>query len=170
MIFKRILGIAACDPLGVMGKNGNLPWNCPEDLKHFSDTTYGIPMIMGRRTFLSLPTQYFDGRTLIVFTDQPCDFTNNKDSHVIFVSSLDEFFALEESFGDLYVIGGAQIYNLFLKEKLIVEFILTRLKKHYEGDTFFPLSLLNGWSSHKIRETTNFSIHHYYNLGARRCI
>ncbi len=161
MIFEKILGIAACDPRGVIGKNGKLPWHCPEDLKHFSDTTFACPMVMGYRTFLSLPARYFDSRMTIIFFDGK--LPPDKNPNLIFVSSLLEFLALECVFRDLYVVGGAQIYSLFLKEGLIAEFILTRLKKYYEGDTFFPLPLLNGWPDFKIQETDIFTIHRYFN-------
>lgn len=161
MIFKKILGIAACDPRGVMGKDGKLPWHCPEELKHFADTTRGSPMIMGYRTFLSLPARYFDGTAMFIFSHRK--LAPNKDSNLIFVSSLSELFAFEGVFGDLYVVGGAQIYTLFLQEDLIEEFILTRFKKSYEGDTFFPLSLLQGWPEVKIQETDLFTIYHYFN-------
>ena len=176
MIFEKILGIAACDPRGVIGKEGKLPWDYPEDLKHFSDITLGSPMIMGRLTFLSLPSQYFDGRIIIVFSYtgfgqelgiwpspvyKPLEFSSYP--NLISVSSLTEFFAIKRSFKELYVVGGAQIYSLFLKENLIEEFILTRIKNSYDGDTFFPLSLLDGWPSIKVRETNAFSIYRYFN-------
>jgi dihydrofolate reductase len=161
MIFKKILGIAACDSNGVMGKNGKLPWHYPEDLKHFADTTLGSSLIMGYRTFLSLPTRYFDSREMIVFSHRK--FPPDKNPNLIFVSCISEFLALEGVFRDLYVIGGAQIYTLFLRQNLIEEFILTRVKKIYEGDTFFPLLLLSGWSEFKIQETDSFTIHRYFN-------
>ncbi len=164
MIFNKILGIGACDPKGVIGKNGKLPWHCPEDLKHFRDTTRACTVIMGYRTFLSLPASYLDSRVAIVFSRRQLQ---HKNPHLIFVSSLAEFFALEGVFRDLYVIGGAEIYSLFLKENLIEEFILTTFKKSYEGDTFFPLSLLNGWLSAKIEENDSFTIHRYFNPSRR---
>ncbi len=161
MIFRKILGIAACDARGVIGKNGKLPWHCPEDLKHFSDTTLGCPMIMGYRAFLSLPARYFDSRVTIIFSHRK--LPPDKNPNLIFVSSLSQFLSFEIVFRDLYVIGGAQIYTLFLQENLIEEFILTRLEKSYEGDTFFPLPLLNGWLDVKIQETDRFTIHRYFN-------
>ncbi len=159
MIFERILGIAACDPRGVMGKNGGLPWHCPEELKHFSETTLHMPVIVGHRTFLSLSARYLESRTTIVFSHKKP--ISPQSSNRLFVSSLAEFFALDRTFKDLYVIGGAQIYTLFLKENLIDEFILTKMKAAYEGDTFFPLALLASWSSTRIRETDAFAIERY---------
>lgn len=161
MIFEKILGIAACDPQGVIGKEGELPWHCPEEVKHFSETTSGSPMIIGYRTFTSLPVHYFKDRTTIVFTHQK-DISNGN-LNIIFVSSLDDFFAIQKVFKALYVVGGGEIYRLFLEENLISEFILTKMKNQYEGDTFFPLSLLNNWPALEIAETTTFTIHRYFN-------
>lgn len=159
MRYKKILGIAACDPKGVIGKNGKLPWNDPEELRHFSTTIGNSPLIMGHRTFLSLPARYFANRFVIVFSRQQGRMDENP--NLIFVASLSEFLALEKTFDELYVIGGAQMYTLFLQENLIQEFILTRLKGLHEGDTFFPLALLRGWSKVLIRETETFSVYGY---------
>jgi dihydrofolate reductase len=161
MIFEKILGIGACDEAGNMGKDGKLPWFCPEDLKHFSDTTNGSPIIMGSHTLQSLPSHYLKERTAIIFTHYPLRL--NRSSNLIFVSSLSEFFALEGRFSHLYVIGGAQIFSLFLRENLIQEFILTQIKGLYAGDTVFPLSLLRRWPNLQVQETSTFSIHRYCN-------
>jgi len=161
MLFKRILGIGACDEKGVLGNNGKLPWHYPEDLDHFYRTTAGSPLVMGRNTFLSMPSHYFTNMTSIIFTHSPSQLKRSR--NLIFVSSLMEFFSIERQFHELYVIGGAQIFNLFLKENLIQEFILTKIKQSYEGDAFFPLSLLNDWPHHTVRETNAFSIDRYYN-------
>jgi dihydrofolate reductase len=165
MPLQKIVGIAACDPKGVMGKEGNLPWHSPEELKHFSETILHHPIIMGSRTFLSLPDSYFDRRMAIVFTRQKPPI--HQKSTLFFVSSLIAFFALELPSTELYLIGGAQMYTLFLKENLLSEFILTRFKDHYDGETFFPLSLLESWPTLKIQETNTFNIHRYFNLSIR---
>jgi len=158
MIFHKIIGIAACDPQGVMGKNGTLPWRCPEELRHFSNTVDRFPLIMGYKTFLSMPPHYFEERTSIIFSRHKHTpaFTEQR-----FVSSMDEFLALEGSLPTLYVIGGAQIYRLFFEAKLMTAFLLTRMKQSYDGDTFFPLSLLDGWNKQLLRETPEFTIYHY---------
>jgi dihydrofolate reductase len=161
MIFEKISGIAACDPRGVIGRNGKLPWHCPEDLKHFSDTIFSYPIIMGYKTFLSLPASYLEERTVIDFTRQK--FSSYEKSRFFFVSSLAEFFALEGVFKELYVIGGAQIYELFFKQNLMKEFILTRMKSFYDGDTFFPLSSLQNWPCFRSQETDLFSVERYFN-------
>ncbi len=164
MFSKKIVGIAACDPHGIMGKDGKLPWHCAEDLKHFADATRGHPLVMGYQTFLALPPSYFDRRLAIVFSRRKISPPINP--HLIFVSSLADFLALEQTLPEgcpLYVIGGAQIYTLFLQENLIAEFILTLLTDAYAGDTLFPLQLLTSWPSIEVRKTPAFAIRHYFN-------
>lgn len=159
MFEKKLIGIAACDSIGTMGNAGSLPWHNLEDLKHFSDTTLGHPIVMGYRTFLTLPRHYLDQRLGVVFSHPK---RSRLGDNIIFVSSLAEFHSLKFSERDVYVIGGAEIFTLFLKENLISEFILTRFKGVYEGDTFFPLWLLDSWESLKIRENVDFNIYQYF--------
>ncbi len=161
MIFERIIGIAACDDKGLIGRDGKLPWHFPEDIKFFQNITENNPMIMGRRTFLSLPHHYLYQRKSFIFSRQKKLFLQNP--NCICVSSLSELFSLNAVFKDLFVIGGAEIYDLFLKQNLIVEFILTKIKGEYHGDTFFPLELLNHWPKQKIKEKNDFVIYRYYN-------
>jgi dihydrofolate reductase len=169
MTIKRIIGIGAADPHGVMGRGGGLPWHSEEDLHHFSTTIADHPIIMGYRTFLSLPTRHFLNRIAIIFSRQRRQTKPNQ----IFVSSLEEFYSLIHSIGqkELYLIGGAQLFELFLKEQLLSEFLLTEFKDCYEGDTFFPLARLAHWSSVTIKETAAFRINYYRRLEyENRCL
>src|SRR5579863_7485009 len=126
MIFDQIIGMGACDPKGIMGTRGKLPWHYPEELRHFSQTIADHPVIVGRKTFQSMPSHYFERRTTIIFTHhKPSEAPSNQ----LFVSSMEEFFSLPQTFQDLYLIGGAQIYTLFFQHKLIKEFILTKVSK-----------------------------------------
>lgn len=167
---SKIRGIVACDPTGVIGKKGKLPWHCPEDIAHFSNTTWGHIMIMGYRTFLSLPAHYFDHRIGIVLTrQQPLP---SQEPHLIFLSSLLELFPLLHEMGDkdCYVIGGAEIYTLFLQENLLSEFLITAFKRFYEGDTFFPLALLQTWPRQRICETHLFTLYRYFHPLEEPCM
>ena len=168
MIFEKIVGIAACDPRGVMGIEGKLPWHSPEELAHFAKTIGASSLIMGYKTFLSLPKHYMKGRTTIIFTKQQrvSTFTNQR-----FVTSLHDFFHLPDVFQTLYLIGGAQIFHLFFQENLINEFLLTKFRQEYEGDTFFPLSFLKGWHEYLVQKNALFTIHRYTQEShARRCL
>ena len=68
---KRFLVLEPVYPAGVMGKEGKLPWHCSEEMKHFSDTTRGSPLIMGSRTFLSLSSDYLRGKSSHYFHALP---------------------------------------------------------------------------------------------------
>lgn len=164
MIFHKIVGIAACDPIGIMGKAGKLPWRKNiEEIDHFSRTISKAPLVMGYRTFLSLPAHYFEKHNAIVFSRKR--FSQDQNSSLIFLSSLEEFETIlaERVFLEpIYVIGGAQIFELFFIKGLLSEVILTIFNDRYEGDVFFPLLRLSGWPSLKIRETPTFNIHHYF--------
>ena len=65
---RKITGLMACDPDGVIGNKGALPWSYPEDLSHFQRTTHGQVMIMGQKTFESTPMELLKNRFNIVFS------------------------------------------------------------------------------------------------------
>jgi len=157
----KILAIAACDPNGVIGKNQRLPWHDQEELVHFQTTIQNTPLIMGYKTYLSLPSKYFTQRVCIIFTRLHRPKKN--DRHLIFVSSLKEFLSLDLKLDRVFVVGGALIYQLFLEENLIEELILTKMKSMYDGDTFFPLSSISHWENDLIKENDNFSVYRYIN-------
>lgn len=159
---RKIVGLMACDPRGVIGNKGGLPWSYPEELEHFRKVTFGQVMIMGHKTFESIPTATLKDRFNIVFSRHPkkaYGLYNN----VIFISSLDDFLALSNIPADkeMFMIGGAEIAKLFLIAGLLNEFLLTKIHDVYEGDTTFPVSLLQDWSCELIRKEKNFTIYKY---------
>ena len=134
----RVELIVARADNNVIGHEGRLPWHLPEDLRQFKITTMGAPMIMGRKTFQSLPG-LLPGREHIVLThDQGWKARGAKVAH-----SREEALALAA--GDrVSVIGGAEIYALFLP---IAERIhLTEVHVAPEGDTFFPQLNSRDWN------------------------
>lgn len=156
----KFIALAACDPKGVMGKEGALPWHCPEDLAHFRASTWGHVMLMGYSTYLSMPERAFEGRVAVVFTRKRqvrvCE-------HIFQVSGLEELKLFYHANAHLrektqWVIGGAEIFHLFFSQRLIASAVMTYLNNSYCGDTIFPLHYLEGWSQEIIRETTDFSI------------
>ncbi len=126
---------------GVIGKDGALPWHLPADLRRFKITTMGAPMIMGRKTFESLPG-LLPGREHIVLTrDSEWRGEGARIAH-----SLDEALALAA--GDrVSVIGGEEIFRMFLPVTDRIH--LTEVHASPDGDTFFPQ--LNGreWSARR---------------------
>ena len=125
---------------GVIGINGTLPWHLPEDLAHFKRTTLGCPVIMGRKTWDSLPPKFrpLPGRANIVVTRQP-DWSETGAQRS---SDLREALQLCEQAADVWVIGGAQLYAL--AEPLAHTAVVTEIEKDFEGDAFAP-TLGNAW-------------------------
>ena len=115
---------------GVIGRNGALPWHLPEDLRRFKRITMGSTLIMGRKTFESLPG-LLPGRRHIVMTRDPEWRALGVES----VHSVDEALALAGN-EPVSVIGGADIFALFEPRAAIVE--LTEIHGEPEGDTFLP--------------------------------
>jgi dihydrofolate reductase len=115
---------------GVIGRNGALPWRLPADLRHFKEVTMGTPMIMGRRTFESLPG-LLPGRRHIVMTRDP----NWRAEGAVVARNIDE--ALAAAAADyVSVIGGADIFALF--EPLAHAVELTEIHADFPGDTVLP--------------------------------
>ena len=136
MDHPEIILVLARAANGVIGKDGDLPWRIPADLRHFKQITKGRPMIMGRKTFDSLPG-ILEGRRHIVLTRdtewQPED--DPEDDDVEIVHSPEE--ALEHGHsGHVCVIGGAEIYMLFLPKADRIE--LTEVHAKPKGDTKMP--------------------------------
>jgi dihydrofolate reductase len=119
---------------GVIGINGQLPWHLPEDLAHFKRTTLGCPVIMGRKTWDSLPPKFrpLPGRTNVVVTRQ------EEWSEIGSQRASDIRSALQicEQSPDVWVIGGAQLYAL--AEPLATTAVVTEIEKDFEGDAFAP--------------------------------
>ena len=119
---------------GVIGRDGQLPWRLPADLKRFKALTMGKPMIMGRKTFESFPSP-LPGRRHIVLTRGDWTADGAEVAH-----SLDD--ALAMAGGDVAVIGGAEIFALLLDRAERIE--LTEVHAEPEGDVVVPA--FTGWT------------------------
>jgi dihydrofolate reductase len=136
--FAMIISIVACAKRSsgvlVIGKNHALPWHLPQDLQWFRKHTLGKTVMMGRKTFESLPVRPLPGRDMIVVT-------NNKEwSHPGVEVCHDPMRATEKYlFGpnDLYVAGGGEIYRRMLP--WTQKIIMTVIDHEVDGDTIFPL-------------------------------
>ncbi|KRB97835.1 dihydrofolate reductase [Hydrogenophaga sp. Root209] len=120
---------------GVIGKDNALPWHLPEDMAHFKRTTLGCPVIMGRKTWDSLPRKFrpLPGRLNIVVT---------RDVHwqadgAARASSLEDAVRLCPPDADAWVIGGAQVYTAALH--LADTAVVTEIAQDFEGDAFAPV-------------------------------
>ncbi|GDX42225.1 MAG: hypothetical protein RL555_217 [Bacteroidota bacterium] len=125
--------IVAAAHNGAIGKGGAMPWHLPADLKHFKNITWGLPVIMGRKTFDSLG-KALPGRTNIVITRQE---NWNPSSDVIVVADTITALSKAKECGvkEVVIIGGGEIYNLFFE--LATRIYLTRVDASPDADTFF---------------------------------
>lgn len=130
--------VVAISENNAIGKNNQLLWHLPADLKHFKAITSGHPIIMGRKTYDSIGRP-LPNRRNIVITRQ----TNLTIPNVELVNSLQEAIALCEAENEVFVIGGAEIYKHALA--LTNRIYLTVVHQNYEADTFFPELKENEW-------------------------
>ena len=120
---------------GVIGKDNAMPWHLPEDLAHFKRLTQGWPVIMGRKTWDSLPARFrpLPGRTNVVITRQ----TDWHAAGAQPASSLADALSLCAASEEVWVIGGAQIYAQ--AEPLADRIEVTEIDQNFEGDAFAPV-------------------------------
>ena len=131
MTLKLIFARAAN---GVIGRNNTLPWHLPEDMAHFKSLTMGCPVIMGRKTWDSLPPKFrpLPGRLNIVLTRQ----ANWQAPGASRAETVAQAMALCPPDSSAWVIGGAQIYALALP--LASTAVVTEIEASYDGDAFAP--------------------------------
>jgi dihydrofolate reductase len=118
---------------GIIGHQGGLPWHIPSDLKRFKDVTMGKPIIMGRKTWESLPRKPLPGRQNIVISRQ----ANFAGEGADVTSSAAGALLLSGAVPEVCVIGGAEIYRMFLPQAGRIH--LTEIDADFEGDTPAPV-------------------------------
>lgn len=129
-----IIGIAAVDRQGAIGKNGKLPWHYSADMKFFRETTTGHAVVMGRKTWLTLGKPLKNRLNIVLSRDASLE----PQESLLVLSDVDSVLSLNESLTtDLFVIGGAQIYEAFLPR--IERWIITEVPLTVKGaDAFMP--------------------------------
>ena len=120
---------------GVIGKNNAMPWHLPEDMARFKRLTQGWPVIMGRKTWDSLPAKFrpLPNRTNVVITRQQ----GWAEDGATVATSLPDAFSLCAAAQEVWVIGGAQIYAQ--AEPLAQRIELTEVSQNFDGDAFAPV-------------------------------
>jgi dihydrofolate reductase len=135
--------IAALSRNQVIGKNNDLPWKLPDDMKYFMETTKGHHTIMGRKNYDSIPQRFkpLPQRTNLVVTHQQ----NFNAPGCIVVNSVEKGLQLAErsNESEAFIIGGAEIYKLGLPHAN--RLYLTEIEAEIEGDTFFPTFDRSQW-------------------------
>ena len=150
--------VVAAATNNAIGKAGKLPWHLPSDMKHFKNVTWGMPVIMGRKTFESLG-KVLPGRKNIVISRQP----GWQAEGTVTVKNIEDalFVARATDAKEVMVIGGGEIYKtLFEKATRIY---LTRVEAEPEADTFFPSLNPGDWHliSQQIHEADEKNIFNY---------
>lgn len=140
----KVIVTIAVSQNNVIGVNGKLPWHSPSDLARFKEATDGRVLIMGRKTWDSLPAQKLPGRLCNVVTSLPIN-TETDDSFIGVFK--DVTFAVDILTGllqrnqhlpqEIHLIGGAQLLEEAFKQDLVDEVRLTRILDQYTGDTYF---------------------------------
>ena len=139
----EIAMIAAVAENGVIGKDNDLVWSLPDDMKYFMNSTKNHYIILGRKNYESLPPKFrpLPNRTNIVITRQP----GLKLENTVVVNSLEEAVAVckKAKQEKIFVIGGGQIYQQTLP--ITDTLYITEIHHKFEGDTFFPVYNKKEW-------------------------
>jgi len=125
--------VVAAAKNNAIGKDNHLLWRLPNDMKYFKNVTWGMPVLMGRKTFESLGKP-LPGRKNMVLTKQP----GYKANGIVAVTNIDDaiFLTKEMDVKELMVIGGGEIYRSVFEKANRIH--LTRVDAAFEADTFFP--------------------------------
>lgn len=127
----EIIIIVAMARNRTIGRNNRLPWHIPEELKLFKKTTMGYPMIMGRKTFESLPG-LLPGRRHIVLSRDTSYAPKGGEA----ATSISQALKMCSSTEKVFIIGGAEVFKESLAETTTI--LLTLLERDVDGDVFFP--------------------------------
>lgn len=133
--------IVAVSKNNMIGKDNSIPWFIPEDLKRFKEITMGKKMIMGRKTFESLPG-VLPGRKHIILTRNK-DYKVDNENVEVYYDFDDLINKFKDSEEEIFIIGGSEIYNKFYKHAN--KLFLTEVDLEVDGDTTFPIIDLNEW-------------------------
>jgi dihydrofolate reductase len=164
----KIKLIVACDSEFGIGKNNDLMWHLPADMKFFKETTSGHVVIMGRKNYESIPEKFrpLPNRENVVLTRNEAYTAENCSVFSSLESCFEHFKNEEERI--LFVIGGGEIYKAALTIDCIDEMYITHVHHRFEADTFFPAFDEVNWeikslSSHEKDEKNaySFTIKHY---------
>lgn len=161
MIHENISIIVAIAQNFAIGKNNDLLFHLPNDLKRFKEITTGHPVIMGRNTFLSLPKGALPKRRNIVITDN----ADEKFEGCEMVFSVDEAVKAVKNDSEAFIIGGGMIYRQFFP--VAGKLYLTIVHRDFEADTFFPEIDFSKWkelSREDLSDEKNGFNYSYVNL------
>ncbi len=132
--------IAAIGNNNELGKDNDLIWHLPADLKRFKKITSGHTILMGRNTFESIGKPLPNRKSVIITRNKRYQ---KEDCEI--VHSLEEAIELVKDCQDVFIIGGAQIYKEAIQKKLVDQLDITQVHNDFEADVFFPSIDLTSW-------------------------
>ena len=146
----KVALIVAIDSARGIGKDNDLMWHLPNDMKFFKETTQNQIVVMGRKNYDSIPEKYrpLPNRLNVILTRNTdfqapgCEVFNSLDECLTFFKN--------ESERTIFIIGGGQIYKMALESNRIDEMYITFINKEYGADTFFPTFDVSEWKSQEI--------------------
>ena len=137
----KISIIVAASDNNIIGKDNQLLWHLPKDMRFFKNTTWGLPIIMGRKTYESFGAKSLPGRPNIILSNQQ----SLQYDGAIILSSFNAAlqWATTNDYKEVMVIGGGQIYEMAMS--MVSTIYMTRVHTTIEGDTSFPLIDNSKW-------------------------
>ncbi|MGY4384741.1 dihydrofolate reductase [Pedobacter sp. UYP24] len=136
MIVTAVVAIAENNAIG---KNNELLWYLPKDLKHFKEITKGHTIIMGRKTFDSIKKPLPHRRNIVITRDQDLKIAGAE-----VVNSVEGALKIAEGDEEVFIIGGAEIYKMALSKT--DKIYLTRVHQSFDGDAYFPEINMDLWA------------------------
>ncbi len=133
--------IVAASKNNVIGNKNQLPWHLPNDMKFFKQTTWAMPIVMGRKTFESIGSKPLKGRFNIIITKQSSYNSNGASVVNSFENAIE--LAKKNDYKEIIICGGGEIY----KEAMPIahKIFITRVDTIIDGDTFFEMDI-NNWT------------------------
>jgi len=156
-----IIGIAAVDRKGAIGKGGKLPWHYSADMKFFRETTTGHAVVMGRKTWLTIGKPLKNRLNIVLSRDLSIE----PQESLLVLGDVESALSFNKSLTtDLFVIGGAQIYEAFLPH--IEKWIITEVPLTVSGaDAFMPEGYLDGFKVEDSKSLDDDLVVKFYSRG-----
>lgn len=144
--------IVAASQNNVIGRDNQLPWHLPNDMKFFKGTTWAMPLVMGRKTFESMGSKPLPGRHQVVISRNAPEHTEHE--NLVYATSIED--ALEKAAAtgclEAFIAGGGEIFKQSMA--MAGRIYMTRVHTEIEGDTFFPEIPAAEWA---LRSAIGFS-------------
>ncbi|MBK1792101.1 dihydrofolate reductase [Persicirhabdus sediminis] len=150
----KLSAIVAMTPERVIGLNGDMPWHLPEDLKLFRRHTTGHPIVMGRKTWDSIGRPLPKRQNIVITRDTSWSADGATVIHS--PAQLEKLDLLDDH---VFIIGGAQIYQLFLDQ--LDDILVSHIHASYDGDTWFPDFIQQFPEYQIVEEFEKFELRHY---------